>query len=51
VDGKTLRGARGARNNQSFVHMVSEWAATNRVVLSLASISPFVAFPDLEKVV
>ncbi|ELS05656.1 transposase [Xenococcus sp. PCC 7305] len=33
VDGKTLRGARVAGNNRSFIHMVSVWSATNRLVL------------------
>jgi len=33
VDGKTLRGAREAGNNRSFIHMVHVWSATNRLVL------------------
>ena len=33
VDGKTLRGACEPGNNRSFIHMVSVWSATNRLVL------------------
>lgn len=34
IDGKTLRGACEPGNNRSFIHMVSLWSATNRLVLA-----------------
>ena len=33
IDGKTVRGSRDKRNNQSPLHLVSAWACANRLVL------------------
>jgi predicted transposase YbfD/YdcC len=53
VDGKTLRGAREAGNNRSFVHMVSLWSATNRLVLGQRKVheksNEITAIPELLK--
>ena len=53
VDGKTLRGAREARNNRSFIHMVSLWSATNRLVLAQRKVdeksNEITAIPELLK--
>ena len=51
VDGKTLRGAREAGNNRSFIHMVSVWSATNRLVLGQRKVdeksNEITAIPEL----
>jgi predicted transposase YbfD/YdcC len=53
VDGKTLRGAREAGNNRSFIHMVSVWSATNRLVLGQRKVNEksneITAIPELLK--
>ncbi len=53
VDGKTLRGAREAGNKRSFIHMVSVWSATNRLVLGqrkvAAKSNEITAIPELLK--
>ncbi|MGL5833686.1 MAG: ISAs1 family transposase [Waterburya sp.] len=53
VDGKTLRGARQAGNNRSFIHMVSAWSATNRLVLGQRKVAEksneITAIPELLK--
>ena len=53
VDGKTLRGAREAGNNRSFIHMVSLWSATNRLVLGQRKVdeksNEITAIPELLK--
>jgi hypothetical protein len=33
IDGKTIRGSYDQRNGKGAIHMVSAWAATNRLVL------------------
>ena len=54
VDGKTLRGAREAGNNRSFIHMVSVWSATNRLVLGQRKVdeksNEITAIPELLKI-
>jgi predicted transposase YbfD/YdcC len=53
VDGKTLRGAREAGNNRSFIHMVSVWSASNRLVLGQRKVAEksneITAIPELLK--
>jgi len=53
VDGKTLRGAREAGNNRSFIHMVSVWSASNRLVLGQRKVNEksneITAIPELLK--
>jgi predicted transposase YbfD/YdcC len=53
VDGKTLRGAREAGNKRSFIHMVSLWSATNRLVLGQRKVdeksNEITAIPELLK--
>lgn len=53
VDGKTLRGAREAGNTRSFIHMVSVWSATNRLVLGQRKVdeksNEITAIPELLK--
>lgn len=53
VDGKTLRGAREGGNNRSFIHMVSVWSASNRLVLGQRKVSEksneITAIPELLK--
>ncbi len=53
VDGKTLRGAREPGNNRSFIHMVSVWSASNRLVLGQRKVASksneITAIPELLK--
>ena len=51
--GFTLRGAREPGNNRSFIHMVSVWSATNRLVLGQRKVNEksneITAIPELLK--
>ena len=51
--GFTLRGAREPGNNRSFIHMVSVWSATNRLVLGQRKVASksneITAIPELLK--
>ena len=39
IDGKTLRGAKEARNSRSLIHMVSVWSASQHLVLAQQKVS------------
>jgi hypothetical protein len=39
IDGKTLRGAKSARNSRSLIHMVSVWSASQHLVLGQTKVS------------